>query len=129
MAQKETVGEQPGNFSLFNRASADFAATAKKRFDEFAKGQTELFETVQEINRRWLERVREEATLASEFSSKLTAARSIPDAMATCQECGARWFETMAEDTKHLLDDTQKFMQMSARILVNGWQSGPGITT
>jgi hypothetical protein len=28
----------------------------------------------------------------------------------------------MAEDIKHLMDNTQKFMQTSAQLIANGWQ-------
>ncbi len=49
--------------------------------------------------------------LASEFASKLTQARSIPDAMSTCQEWAGRRFKMMAEDSKHVLTDIQNFME------------------
>ena len=106
----------------FNLPPAEFAATAMKRFGEFAKTQTEQFNNFQETNRQWLERVQAEASLASELFSKLTAARSIPDAMTAYQEWGGRRLEMMAEDTKHLMDTTQKFMETSARLIANGWQ-------
>ena len=106
----------------FNFPPAEFAATAMKRFGEFTKAQTEQLSNFQETNRQWLERVQAEASLASELISKLTAARSIPDAMTAYQEWGSRRLEMMAEDTKHLMDNTQKFMQTSARLIANGWQ-------
>jgi hypothetical protein len=64
-----------------------------------------------------------EANLASEFASKLTTARSIPDAMTACQEWSSRRFEMMAEDGKHLFADTQKFIEAGARLVSNGWLS------
>jgi hypothetical protein len=106
----------------FNFPPAEFAATAMKRFGEFTKAQTEQLSNLQETNRQWLERVQAEASLASELISKLTAARSIPDAMSAYQEWGSRRLAMMAEDTKHLMDNTQKFMQTSARLIANGWQ-------
>jgi hypothetical protein len=123
VTQKETRSEQPGPFSLFNEASAGLALTAKKQFDEFAKAQAELLDAARDANQWWFDRFRAEANLASEFTSKLTAARSIPDAMTTYQEWSTRHFEMTAEDAKHLLDDTQKFLQMGTRVFANGWQS------
>ena len=120
MAQKQSWTP---NYSLFDLAPADFAVEAKKRIEEFANAQTELFDIFQETNRQWVDRIQAEATLASELTSKLTAARSIPDAMSACQEWGSRRFEMMAEDTKHLLDDTQKFMQAGTHLLMDGLQS------
>jgi hypothetical protein len=58
----------------------------KKRIDEFVKMQAELLDKLQETNRQWLDRAQSEANLASEFASKLAAARSIPDAMTAFQE-------------------------------------------
>ena len=117
-------GERMEKFPPFNLTPAEFTATAMQRFEEFAKAQTEQFDNFQETNRQWLDRVQAEANLASEFVSKLTAARSIPDAMTAYQEWGSRRLEMMAEDTKHIMDNTQKFMQTSsARLLANGWQS------
>ena len=116
-------------FPLFNLAPADFAVTAMKRFGEFNKAQTEQFDSLQEANRQWLDRLQAEANLASEFVSRLTAARSIPDAMTACQECGSRRLEMMVEDTKHLLDNTGKFMRTSAQLLASAWQSkGPSVS-
>jgi hypothetical protein len=69
------------------------------------------------MNQQWLDRIQAEASLASELASKLTAARSVPDAITAYQNWGSRRFEMMAEDTKHLWDDTQKFIQVSARVL------------
>ena len=116
-------GERMEKFRPFNLTPAEFTATAMQRFEEFAKAQTGQFDKFQETNRQWLDRVQAEANLASEFVSKLAAARSIPDAMTAYQEWGSRRFEMMAEDTRHLMDDTQEFMRSSARLLANGWQS------
>jgi hypothetical protein len=120
-------GEQPEKASPFILAPAEFAATAMKRFEAFARAQAEQ---LQETNRQCLDRVQAEANLASELVSKLTVARSIPDAMTAYREWGGRRLEMVAEDTKHLLDDTHKFIQMSAQLLANGWQSkGPNVSS
>ena len=130
MAQKETQSERQDKVSLLNQIPVDFAETAKKRFKELADVQTELFEQFQEVNKRWLDRAQAEANLASDFVSKLSLARSIPDAMTACQDWGTRRFEMVADDAKHVLDDTQKFMQTGAHMLANGFGSKSlGIST
>ncbi|MGD0023515.1 MAG: phasin family protein [Xanthobacteraceae bacterium] len=130
MAQKESHSERTEKSPLPNLVPAEFAAIGKKRIEDFANAQTELLDKLQETNRQWFERVQSEANLVSEFASKLTAARSIPDAMTACQEWTSRRFEMMAEDGKHLFADTQKFMETGARLLSNGWLSGrPGAGT
>jgi len=123
VAQKQNDSERTGNFPVFNLASEDFAATIKKGMDEFAKVQGELVDKFQESNRQWLDRIQAEATMTSELASKLTAARPIPDAMTAYHEWGSRRFEMMAEDTRHLVDDAQRFMQTGAHLLTNPWQS------
>jgi Phasin protein len=128
MAEKLSRAEgtaQPLPFSLM---PAEFAEMGTKRIEDFAGAQEELFNRFQESNRQWFERMQTETTLASEFASKLTAARSIPDAMTVCQEWSGLRFEMMAEDGKHLLADAQKLMQTGARLLSNGWWSnGPAV--
>ena len=86
--------------------------------------QRELFETLQETNRHWLERVQSEAALASKLATKLTATRSVSEAMTTCQEWTSRQVEMIAEDSKLLVADTQRFMETGARLLWNDWWSG-----
>lgn len=117
MGQKEARTEQAEKSPLFNFAAADFAVTAKRQIEAITKAQSEALDNFQEMNQQWLDRIQAEASLASELASKLTAARSVPDAITAYQNWGSRRFEMMAEDTKHLWDDTQKFMQVSARVL------------
>jgi hypothetical protein len=106
-----------------NLLSPEFATMGKKRIEELLNVQTELFENLRETNRHWLERVQFEAALASKFATKLTATRSISDAMTTCQEWTSRQMEMMAEDSKLLVADTQRFMETGARVLSSGWWS------
>jgi Phasin protein len=122
MAQKQSDVGQTRSVLPFdlNLTGVDFAATAKKRMEGFANAQTELFQNWQEANQQWLERVQVESNLASEFSSRLTASRSIPGAMTVYQDWARRRFEMMAEDAKHLMDNTQKLIQAGAHVFTNG---------
>ena len=119
MAQKESHTERTEKSSSPNLMPTEFAEMGKKRVEEFVNTQTELLEKLQEMNRQWLDRAQSETNLASEFASKLTAARSIPEAMAAYQEWASRRFEMMAEDGKHLFADAQKFMEAATRLLPN----------
>lgn len=101
----------------------DFMATTKKQLDDFTATQADLLEKFRETNRQWLERMQAEMSMAATFSTKLIGAHSLPEAMSTCQEWTHRRIEMLAEDTKHLMDDSQKLMQAGARLLGNGWQS------
>jgi hypothetical protein len=61
---------------------------AKKRVDCFINMTTELLEKLQDSNKDWARPYPSEANLAPEFASKLTSARSIPDAMTAVSGMG-----------------------------------------
>ena len=89
----------------------------KQCIEELVDVQSELFETLQQTNRHWLERVQSEAALSSRLATKLTATRSVSEAMATCEELASCQIEMIAEDSKLLVADTQRFMETGARLL------------
>jgi CRISPR/Cas system-associated endonuclease Cas1 len=92
----------------------------QKRMEAFVNAQTELLDEVQEANRRWMDRFQSEANLASEYASKLSGARTIPDAMAVSRDWATRYFQMLAEDGRHFADDTRKLMETGARMFANG---------
>jgi uncharacterized damage-inducible protein DinB len=106
--------------------SQEFSEMGRKRVEDFVKAQSELLGHIQETNRQWIDRMQSEASLASEFAAKLTAARSMPDAVSACQEFGSRRLEMMTEDSRHLLSDARKFMEAGTRMWSGGWlPNGP----
>lgn len=82
-------------------------------------------ETLQEVNRNWFDRLQSEATLASEFATKLSAVRSIPETATVYQEWAAKRMEMAADDAKRLLADTQKLAETGMHLLSNGRPSNP----
>ncbi len=84
---------------------------------------SELFETLQEIGRNWIERVSAEAERGSKLSKDLIAVHSMPDAVAACQEWMSREMDARAEDARQFMSDGQKLMDTSARLLTNSWTS------
>lgn len=118
MAEPRSEGAEK---TPLNIIPIQFAEMGKKRIEDFVNAQTELVDKFQESNKQWFARLQSEANLASDLASKLTAARSIPDAMTACQEWSSRHVEMMAEDGKHLFSDMQKFVETGSRFLSNGW--------
>ncbi len=115
-----------GKSSSFTFDPGEFAAMGQRCIEELGSVQSELLEKFQEANRQWLDRLQAEANVSADFGSRLMRAGSIPEAMTIFQEWTNRGLEMMAEDGKHLLDDTQKFIEAGTR-LANAWQSkGPG---
>jgi hypothetical protein len=81
-----------------------------------------LLEGIQEANRHWMDRVQSEANLAAEYASKLSSTRSIPDAMALSRDWSSQYLQRLAEDGKHLADDTRRFIETGARLFSNGFE-------
>jgi hypothetical protein len=131
MAPKDSHTERTEKSLSPNLRPTVFAEMGEKRVEEFVNTQTELLERLQEMSRQWFDRAQSEANLASELGSKLTAARSVPEAMAAYQEWVSRRFEMMGEDGKHLLEDTQKFMEAATGLLPRGSliKGGGGFST
>jgi hypothetical protein len=122
MNQKEAPARAEKPSSL-NPAPPAIAGMAKRRFEELAEIQSDLLKEIREANQNWIDRMQSEATLASEFSSKLTASHSIADTTTACQEWAKRRMELFTEDGQRLMTNSQKFMENAAQFLSNGWLS------
>ena len=122
MTQKDAPARAE-KLSSLNPAPPAIAAMATKRFEELAEVQSDLLEEIHEANQNWLDRIQSEATLASEFSSRLIASHSIADTTMACQEWAKRRMDLFTEDGQRLMTNSQKFMEKAAQFLSNGWLS------
>jgi hypothetical protein len=123
MTQTEASAGRAEKLSSLNPASQAFAAMTKKRFEELAEVQSTLLEELRDANQNWLARMQSEATLASEFTSKLAGSHSVADTTTACQEWAKQRMELLTEDGKQLMINSQKFMEKTAQVLSNGWLS------
>ncbi len=121
MAKKEYHVEQTETATLFSVIPSGFITMSKRHIHECAKAHSELLDRFQEANRNWLGHVQSEADLSAEFASKMTAVRSIPGAATLFLEWTNRHMEMAAVDARHMLADTQKFMEIGVRLLPGGW--------
>jgi len=119
MIQKEPRARAE-KLSSINAAPLAIATMAKKRFEELAEIQSDLLEEITEASQNWLDRIQSEATLASEFSSQLTASHSIANTTAACQEWAKRRMELFTEDGQRRMANSQKFMEKATQFLSNG---------
>lgn len=101
----------------------EISAFAKKRAEEFKQFHSHIIEEMEEVNRHWLDRLLSEAALATELTSKLAAARSIPETTAACQEWASRQMSWAAEDANYIIVEGQRAMQRGAHLLSNAWLS------
>jgi phasin protein len=125
MADTDTLHFDPRTFTdktfPFLLNSGELAALGKKRIGEFIRVQTEILDELHEANRHWLDRFESEANLASEFASRLSSARTMPDAMAASREWATQYWAMLAEDGRHFADDTRKMMETGARLFSSGF--------
>jgi hypothetical protein len=71
------------------------------------------------MSRDWMGRATAEFELGLELSKKLTAAHSVPDAVAAYQEWLSEEMNARVEDARLLMSNGQKFMDASSRLLSN----------
>jgi Phasin protein len=112
--QRQAQGEQG---LLSRQVTAELAAIGQQRFQDFVSAQVELLHQLRALNEIWLNRLRSDVNLASEFTARLTESRSIPEAMSASQEWTTRRLQMMAEDGQQLAAVIQKLAETSARLL------------
>jgi hypothetical protein len=98
----------------------------KERTDAMLATQNELLETYEQASRAWLARVKSEVDLWSELAKKLTATRSVPEAMQSYQECVSKRMQMAAEDVRRLSEECEKVMHKVTRSMGNGWPTATG---
>jgi hypothetical protein len=83
--------------------------------------QSQMFQEGQIINRHFIDRMQSEASLMTEFASRLAAARPVPDTITVCQDWAGRRMTLASEDTQYLVAEGQKVVEAGARLLSNSW--------
>jgi hypothetical protein len=92
--------------------------------------QKELAEAYEQASRAWLDRVKSEAELWSDLASKLSATRSVPEAMAAYQASVTKRLQMAADDGRRMAEDCQALMQKFTQSLTSGLSGGrPGGST
>lgn len=124
MTEQEFHTEKSTELSAMNFAPRGLAELGKKRLEATIEMPTELLDMVHKANRVWLARAQSEVDLASDLASKLTAARSLPDAAMAWQEWASKRMNMFAEDGRRLVAGSQRFMETGAQFFSNGGDSG-----
>ena len=73
-----------------------------KANSENATDRTRLFDRIEEVNRSWLDRMRELRTVEADFSAKLFASGSPQEAMAICNQWMAKRLEILGTEQQVL---------------------------
>jgi len=90
--------------------SQEFSEMGQKTIEAMMGVQKGFLDALQELNQQWVSGVNAETALASEFLTKLAAAKSIPDAAIACQGCANRQMEILAENSRQFMAAGEKIM-------------------
>jgi hypothetical protein len=99
----------------------EVAKEAEKQFKAVAESQKDIFEMLMKMNQHWMERAAVEAKSMTDLGSKLTSARSLPDAAEAYQQWMTERTRTLAEDSQHFMADCQKFLDSVMHSLPKAW--------
>jgi hypothetical protein len=114
--------------------SGGAAGVAPENFFKFGQEQTEatlgiqkeLLEAYEQASRAWLARVQSEVDLWSDLATRLSATRSIPDALGAYQETVAQRLQMATDDGRRMTSECQEIMEKITRSLTKGWPGASG---
>jgi Phasin protein len=98
------------------------ASSAQEGSEAMVNMQKELLDVYEQASRAWLARVKSEVDLWSDLATKLSATRSMPEALESYQKFVTQRMQMAAEDGRQLVEDCQKITQKMTRSLSStGW--------
>jgi hypothetical protein len=83
--------------------------------------QKAILESYEQASRAWLARMQSEVSLWSDLANKLSATRSVPEALESYTKCVSERMQMAAEDGRRMVDESQRITQKIAQSLGNGW--------
>jgi len=121
MPREETGSDSPTNSASSSRSTR---GPEKSKIGAASfQVQSEFFNTLQDLSREWMACATSEVEFGLKLSKKLSAAHSVPDAIAAYQEWLSEEMAARADDARRMMSNGQKFMDTSTRLLSNGWMS------
>jgi hypothetical protein len=109
--------DNAGPSSTLSPFSVDMVVgLGRKRLEAIFEAQSKLVDTLPALSREWMSYAQAERDLSSDLLAKLTAARSIPESAKVYQEWLSRRMDMLAEETRRMLADAQKLVDVGARL-------------
>lgn len=90
------------------------------QFEAFLEVQQEFVKRAQEFNRSQMEWAKLETSLVSEFAEKIGSARSLPEVLGAYQEWMSRHMQSLAEESRKLVDDSRDLASTTMRLFSDG---------
>ena len=116
----------------FNKAAKtaqrQIGETEKKMSDAALATQSQFVKALEEMSREAMSCATAEIERGLKLSKKLSAAHSIPDAVAAYQEWLSEEMTARTEDARRFMNNSQKFVATGTTALSNGWSSA-GMST
>jgi hypothetical protein len=123
MTQQE---ERKGDRTEAGRRATEYMAEGGRRMEGVADAQSEFWDKLQNSNRKWLDRMQNEASMAADFANRLTSARSLTETASLFQNWTQKHMEMAAEDARRAISDAQEILAASARFWTSGGGDGKG---
>lgn len=98
----------------------------QKQLDALIEMQKGICTVVEEANRNWLARLEVERELTSDLTTKLSNAKTLPDAAKVYQDWANHRMQLLTEDGQKVVADSQKLLSSATRFFSNG---GNGAST
>jgi hypothetical protein len=117
MPSKET----PGSTAAKSATPPFLMNWGQERTDAAMALQKALLESYEQASRAWLARVQSEVSLWSDLANKLSATRSVPEALEAYSKCVSQRMQMAADDGRRLADESQETAQKIGKSLGNGW--------
>ena len=115
---------QPGDGPAAAAGPESLLKLGREQTEATFKIQKDVLEAYEEASRAWLARVQSEVELWSQLATKLSATRSIPEALGAYQESVAQRMQMAAEDGKRMTEDCREIMNKIAGTMSKGWPTG-----
>ena len=125
MASKDTSSGKETGFGSSKSVPPAFLAFWGQDRTEAALGlQKAILDSYEQMSRAWLDRMQSEISLWSDMANKLSATKSVPEALEVCSKCASERMQMAADDGRRLFGETQQITQKIAQSLGNGWPRG-----
>jgi hypothetical protein len=95
----------------------DFMGIGQKQMEAIMEAQKELTACCEQTMRGWTDRMKLEFDLASDFTTKLRGAKSLPDSVQTYQEWLGHRIKLFSEEGQELMGDFQRLLNASTRAM------------
>jgi hypothetical protein len=83
--------------------------------------QKAILESYEQASRAWLDRVRSEVSLWSDLANKLSATKSVPEALETYTKSVSQRMQMAADDGRRMVEEAQQISQKFAQSSGTGW--------